>query len=80
MAITKSEAPTLVNLPKPPMANGQMEGYIKELHSPSSTTNSTDIYPSVKSARRVKIIPAAAEYFKAVFWLKYLGIQIMPIK
>jgi hypothetical protein len=81
------EAPSLVNLPRPSNANGQIPAHTSELANPNKTTNQMErsvwwpkktTFPCVKIMSNVNIIPNTVHNRKAFTWLIYFGMVIMP--
>lgn len=66
MPITSNAEPALVNFPKSAIANGQIDGHIIALASPSKAINNTLVNPDVNKAANVKITPKTAETASAL--------------
>jgi hypothetical protein len=84
----RREAPILVNLPNPSNASGQMPAHTRELARPSKTTNQIEISvvcrkkitcPREKIISKVNRIPNRVQALKALTWLIYFGIVIIPM-
>jgi len=79
IAMIKNDDPTLVNLPKPAIAKGQIAGHTSAFAKPNNEMHKTDVNPSVKIAPRPKASPTIAEILKAFSCDKYFGMQKIPI-